>query len=163
MDPLSVKWCCQCICFPHVSKVPTISYKWVSIVVAQNVESLSCLLILTFMCTSCKSDIKHMLDFNEYFVNTNLIVIYSFAVSAGYLNVKDVYEHLYLFCNSVSSSCKRHTFTQFKDMFKISYQKTLIIIQSMLYYTLSNAQEVYVYENVKFGLYSIKIMFCLHQ
>ena len=127
--------------------MPTLSYKWVSIVVTQNVEPLSCLLFLAFTCTSCKSEIKHMLSFCDYFVNTKLIVIYSFTVAAGYLNVKDVYEHLYLFCNSVSFSYKRHTFKQFKDMFKISYQKTLIIIQNI------------VYENVKFSVYSIKIIF----
>ena len=44
-------------------------------------------------------------------------------------------------------------------MFKISYQKTLIIIQNIVYSTFSNAQECYFYENVKFGLYSIKITF----
>ena len=31
-----------------------------------------------------------MLGFYDYFVNTKLIVIYSFAVAAGYLDVKDV-------------------------------------------------------------------------
>ena len=34
-----------------------------------------------------------MLGFCDYFVNTNLIVIYSFEVAAGYLNVKDVLEY----------------------------------------------------------------------
>ena len=40
-------------------------------------------------------------------------------------------------------------------MFKISYQKTLIIIQYILY-SFSNAQDTYFYENVKFGLTVLK-------
>ena len=35
-----------------------------------------------------------MLDFCEYFVNTELISIYSFEVAAGYLNVKDVLDYI---------------------------------------------------------------------
>jgi hypothetical protein len=73
-------------CFPHVSTKPTLNYKWVSIVVAQNVEPLSCLLLNVHM-YSCKSDISLG---GGGCGNAELIVIYSFAVAAGYLNVKDV-------------------------------------------------------------------------